>query len=118
MEEGCGVVRDEQTLIKSFNEAKSEAGKAFGDDTIFLEKYVENPKHIEVQILADGAGNIVHLYERDCSVQRRFQKVVEVAPSVGLKDETREKLYEYALRNCQTGKLQQRWNSRISGRPG
>ncbi|MEQ9009039.1 MAG: biotin carboxylase N-terminal domain-containing protein, partial [Ekhidna sp.] len=95
---GMRVVRNEKTLIKSFNEAKSEAGKAFGDDTIFLEKYVENPKHIEVQILADGAGNIVHLYERDCSVQRRFQKVVEVAPSVGLKDETREKLYEYALR--------------------
>ena len=77
--------------------AKSEAGKAFGDDTIFLEKYVENPKHIEVQILADNHGNIVHLYERDCSVQRRFQKVVEVAPSFGLKDSTRQMLYEYAL---------------------
>lgn len=95
---GMRVVRDESSLIKSFNEARSEAGKAFGDDTIFLEKYVENPKHIEVQILADGHGNIVHLYERDCSVQRRFQKVVEVAPSVGLKEETREQLYEYALR--------------------
>lgn len=95
---GMRVVRDEKTLIKSYNEAKSEAGKAFGDDTIFLEKYVENPKHIEIQILADNHGNMVHLYERDCSVQRRFQKVVEVAPSFGLKDETREKLYEYALR--------------------
>ena len=95
---GMRVVRDEKTLIKSFNEAKSEAGKAFGDDTIFLEKYVENPKHIEVQILADTYGEIVHLFERDCSVQRRFQKVVEVAPSFGLKEETREKLYEYALK--------------------
>lgn len=95
---GMRVVRDEKSLIKSFIEAKSEAGKAFGDDTIFIEKYVENPKHIEVQILADNDGNIVHLYERDCSVQRRFQKVVEVAPSVGLKDATREKLYEYALK--------------------
>lgn len=95
---GMRVVRNEAELVKSFNEAKSEAGKAFGDDTIFLEKYVENPKHIEVQILADTFGNIVHLYERDCSVQRRFQKVVEVAPSVGLKEETREKLYDYALR--------------------
>jgi pyruvate carboxylase len=93
---GMRVVRNEEQLIKSFNEAKSEAGKSFGDDTIFIEKYVENPKHIEVQILADTHGNIVHLYERDCSVQRRFQKVVEVAPSVGLKDETREKLYQYA----------------------
>lgn len=95
---GMRVVRDEDALVRSFNEAKSEAGKAFGDDTIFLEKYVENPKHIEVQILADNHGHIVHLHERDCSVQRRFQKVVEVAPSVGLKDETRQKLYDYALR--------------------
>ena len=95
---GMRVVRDEPQLIKLFNEARSEAGKAFGDDTIFLEKYVENPKHIEVQILADTYGNVVHLYERDCSVQRRFQKVVEVAPSYGLKQETRDKLYEYALR--------------------
>ncbi|MBC6410177.1 MAG: pyruvate carboxylase [Ekhidna sp.] len=95
---GMRVVRNEKELIKSYNEAKSEAGKAFGDDTIFLEKYVETPKHIEVQILADNYKNIVHLYERDCSVQRRFQKVVEVAPSVGLKEETRQKLYDYALR--------------------
>ncbi len=95
---GMRVVRDEGQLIKSYNEAKSEAGKAFGDDTIFLEKYVENPKHIEIQILADNYQNIVHLYERDCSVQRRFQKVVEVAPSVGLKQETRTKLYDYALK--------------------
>ncbi len=94
---GMRVVRNENELVKSYNEAKSEAGKAFGDDTIFLEKYVENPKHIEVQILADNHGNIVHLHERDCSVQRRFQKVVEVAPSFGLKDSTREMLYEYAL---------------------
>ena len=98
---GMRVVRDEKTLIKSFNEAKSEAGKAFGDDTIFLEKYVENPKHIEVQILADTHGNIVHLFERDCSVQRRFQKVVEVAPSFGLKASTRQKLYGYALKIAQ-----------------
>ncbi len=95
---GMRVVRDESQLIKSYHEAKSEAGKAFGDDTIFLEKYVENPKHIEVQILADNFQNMVHLFERDCSVQRRFQKVVEVAPSVGLKEETRNKLYEFALR--------------------
>ncbi|MEM9896199.1 MAG: pyruvate carboxylase, partial [Bacteroidota bacterium] len=95
---GMRVVRDEKALIKSYHEAKSEAGKAFGDDTIFLEKYVENPKHIEVQILADNHGNIVHLFERDCSVQRRFQKVVEVAPSIGLKQETRELLHQYAVK--------------------
>lgn len=95
---GMRVVRNEDDLKKAFHEARSEAKNAFGDDTVFLEKFVENPKHIEVQIAADQHGNIVHLYERDCSVQRRFQKVVEVAPSINLKDSTREKLYEYAIR--------------------
>ncbi|MEM7550250.1 MAG: pyruvate carboxylase [Bacteroidota bacterium] len=95
---GMRVVRDKQDLSKAFSEAKGEAAKAFGNDTIFVEKYVENPKHIEVQIMADNHGSTVHLYERDCSVQRRFQKVVEVAPSFGLKEETREKLYDYALK--------------------
>ena len=95
---GMRVVRSEDQLEKAFNEAKGEAKKAFGDDTIFIEKFIDSPKHIEVQIMGDNYGNLVHLYERDCSVQRRYQKVVEVAPSIGLKDETREKLYEYALR--------------------
>jgi len=94
---GMRIVRSDEELQKAFREARSEAKNAFGDDTVFLEKFVENPKHIEVQIAADNDGNIVHLYERDCSVQRRFQKVVEIAPSVTLKDETREKLYQYAV---------------------
>ncbi|MBN9484862.1 MAG: pyruvate carboxylase [Bacteroidetes bacterium 43-93] len=94
---GMRVVRDDEQLKKAFHEARSEAKNAFGDDTVFLEKFVENPKHIEVQIAGDRHGNIVHLYERDCSVQRRFQKVVEVAPSLGLREETRNKLYQYAL---------------------
>ncbi len=97
---GMRIVRDENDLEKSFNEARREAQNAFGDSTVFLEKFVENPKHIEVQICADNYGNIVHLFERDCSVQRRFQKVVEVAPAPNLKQETKEKLYEYALRIC------------------
>jgi len=95
---GMRVVRTDEELKRAFQEARSEAKNAFGDDTVFLEKFVENPKHIEVQIAADRHGNTVHLYERDCSVQRRFQKVVEVAPSINLKEETREKLYEYAIR--------------------
>ncbi len=94
---GMRVVRDDEQLKKSFREARSEAKNAFGDDTVFLEKFVENPKHIEVQIAADRHGNIVHLYERDCSVQRRFQKVVEIAPSVTLRQDTKDKLYEYAI---------------------
>lgn len=94
---GMRVVRDENSLEKAFNEARGEAGKAFGDDTIFIEKFIEEPKHIEVQLMGDNHGNILHLYERDCSVQRRFQKVVEIAPSPNLPVETRNEIYEYAL---------------------
>lgn len=94
---GMRVVRSDEELKNAFREARSEAKNAFGDDTVFLEKFVENPKHIEVQIAADNHGNITHLYERDCSVQRRFQKVVEMAPSVSLKEETRKQLYDYAV---------------------
>ncbi len=95
---GMRVVRSEKELEKSYKEAKREAKTAFGDDTVFLEKFIENPKHIEVQILGDNHGNLIHLYERDCSVQRRFQKVVEIAPAITLSTNTKEKLYDYALR--------------------
>lgn len=95
---GMRVVKSESQLKTSFEEAKGEAKKAFGDDTMFLEKFIENPKHIEVQIMGDNYGHLVHLYERDCSVQRRFQKVVEVAPCISIKQETKDKLYEYALK--------------------
>jgi len=95
---GMRVIHKEEDLEKSFSEAKREAGNAFGDDTIFIEKYIDDPKHIEVQILGDNQGNIVHLFERDCSIQRRFQKVVEIAPAPSLKKATKEKLYEYALK--------------------
>jgi len=94
---GMRVVRNKEEMMNSFSEAKNEAKKAFGDDTLFIEKFIEDPKHIEVQILGDNYGNIVHLFERDCSVQRRFQKVVEIAPSI-LKQKTKDKLYDYALR--------------------
>ncbi len=97
---GMRVIRDEDQLKKAFPESKREAGNAFGDDTVFIEKFVENPKHIEIQIVADNHGNMVHLFERDCSVQRRYQKVIEFAPSLGLKDETKNKLYKYALDIC------------------
>jgi pyruvate carboxylase len=94
---GMRVVRDEKSLKIEVVEAASEAEKAFGDGTIFLEKFIENPRHIEVQLLGDRHGNLVHLYERDCSVQRRFQKVVEVAPAPNLSQTVKDKLYEYAL---------------------
>jgi pyruvate carboxylase len=95
---GMRIIRKEEDLEKSYNEARREAKNAFGDDTVFLEKFIDKPKHIEVQILGDKHGNIVHLFERDCSIQRRFQKVVEIAPAPNLKQETKNKLYEYALR--------------------
>lgn len=94
---GMRVVRDELALVQAYNEARSEAKNAFGNDTVFIEKFIDNPKHIEVQLLGDNYGNLVHLYERDCSVQRRFQKVVEIAPAFTLAQETKDKLYEYAL---------------------
>jgi pyruvate carboxylase len=99
---GMRVVRNDDQLIKSCNEAKSEAGTAFGDDTIFIEKFIDNPKHIEVQIMADEHGNMVHLFERDCSVQRRFQKVVEVAPCQNLSQEAKSKIYQYAVNICKS----------------
>ncbi|MES2628482.1 MAG: pyruvate carboxylase, partial [Bacteroidota bacterium] len=97
---GMRVLRNEEDLVKGFPEAQREAENAFGDGTLFLEKFVEEPKHIEVQIVGDRHGNMVHLFERDCSVQRRYQKVVEVAPAVGLSQETRQQFYDYALKIC------------------
>ncbi|MEZ4754673.1 MAG: pyruvate carboxylase [Bdellovibrionota bacterium] len=95
---GMRVARDEESLMKLFSEAQNEALRAFGDGRLFLEKFIENPKHLEVQLLGDNHGNLVHLFERDCSVQRRFQKVIEVAPSVGLKKSTRKALYDSAIK--------------------
>ncbi len=94
---GMRVLRNQEDLENQFQSSKNESLNAFGNDTVFLEKYIENPKHIEIQIVADNYGNIRHLHERDCSVQRRYQKVVEVAPSYNLDDEIKEKLYKYAL---------------------
>ena len=97
---GMRVIRKATELKGAFNESKREALNAFGDDTVFLEKFVENPKHIEIQIVADNYGNTVHLFERDCSVQRRYQKVIEFAPSFDLKQTTKDALYKYAIAIC------------------
>lgn len=97
---GMRVIRSDAELRKAFPEARRESLNAFGDDTVFLEKFVENPKHIEIQIVADIHGNMVHLYERDCSVQRRYQKVIEFAPSLGLPADTLQHLYDYAISIC------------------
>ena len=94
---GMRVVHDPEQLAARLEEARGEAKSAFGDASVFLEKYLPRARHIEVQILADEHGNLLHLYERDCSVQRRHQKVVEVAPAVNLPDRVRRELCEAAV---------------------
>ncbi|GMH36667.1 hypothetical protein BSKO_04540 [Bryopsis sp. KO-2023] len=97
---GMRIVRSARELDDAFTRASSEAKSAFGDGRMFAEKLVEEPRHIEVQILADTHGNVMHLYERDCSVQRRHQKVVEIAPSSGLPEKTRAALFEDSVKLC------------------
>jgi pyruvate carboxylase len=94
---GMRIIRGPEHLELYFDSARNEALNAFGDDTMFLEKYIEDPKHIEVQIVADNHGNIRHLFERDCSVQRRHQKVIEIAPSFNVSENVKNRLYSYAL---------------------
>ena len=99
---GMRVAQNQKELLEGLKSAASEAKAAFGDATIFLEKYVQNPKHIEVQILGDKHGNLVHFYERDCSIQRRHQKVIEIAPSLDLNEKMREQICDYALKIAKT----------------
>lgn len=95
---GMRIAQSEDELLEKFESAKNEAKKAFGDDSMFIEKYLHKPKHIEVQILGDEYGNIVHLYERDCSIQRRHQKVIEYTPAFSLPKELREEICQDALK--------------------
>lgn len=95
---GMRIVYNEEDLKIEYETACSESRKAFGEDMIFIEKYISNPKHIEVQVLGDKEGNIVHLYERDCSVQRRHQKIIEYAPALSLDNDIRENLCNDALK--------------------
>lgn len=94
---GMRVARKEEDFKTLYHEASGEAKTAFGNAAVFIEKFIENPRHIEVQILGDHHGNLIHLFERDCSVQRRFQKVVEIAPATTLTAATKDKLYRYAV---------------------
>jgi len=95
---GMRVVGAAADFSERLAEARREAGAAFGNDAVFLERYVQRARHVEVQILGDRHGNLLHLYERDCSVQRRHQKVVEVAPAVGLAESIRRELAEAAVK--------------------
>jgi len=94
---GMRIVRDEEGLAAGLRGARAEAGQAFGDDRVYLERYLERPRHIEIQVLADASGRVVHLGERECSIQRRHQKLVEEAPSPALDPKTRGEMGEVAV---------------------
>ena len=97
---GMRIVNSESDLEESINLTQTEAERAFGDPTLYIEKFFTAPKHIEVQVLADRFGNVLHLGERDCSLQRRHQKVIEEAPALGISDETKENIFNKCIEAC------------------
>ncbi len=98
---GMRVVHNEDALLKAIQLTQSEAKSAFGSDVVYLEKFLENPRHVEIQVLGDGKGNAIHLGDRDCSMQRRHQKVLEEAPAPGIPDEIRNEVAETCVRACE-----------------
>ena len=97
---GMRVVQEESELISSLQLTKQEAKNAFGNDTIYFEKFIQNPRHVEVQIVADGKGNAIHLGTRDCSMQRRHQKIIEEAPALNINQKSLEKMLKACLTLC------------------
>jgi acetyl-CoA carboxylase biotin carboxylase subunit len=98
---GMRVVHTEANLIHSIGVTRTEASASFGNDKVYMEKFLENPRHIEFQILGDGQGNVIHLAERDCSTQRRHQKIIEEAPAPGITEEQRRQMGEICIKACQ-----------------
>jgi len=97
---GMRVVHSEASLVSAVTVTRAEARSAFGNDTIYMEKFLERPRHVEIQVLADGQGNALHLGERDCSMQRRHQKVIEEAPAPGITSEQRERIGARCVKAC------------------
>jgi acetyl-CoA carboxylase biotin carboxylase subunit len=97
---GMRVVHNEAALFSAISITKSEAKTAFGNDAVYMEKFLEHPRHIEIQVVADVHGNVIHLGERDCSMQRRHQKIIEEAPAFGISDEEREKIGNICVEAC------------------
>lgn len=95
---GMRLVREESELLDAYNAARSEAGTSFGNDAVYIEKYIESPHHIEIQFLGDRHGNVIHLFDRECSVQRRHQKIVEESPSPFIDDKTRQSMGKIAVK--------------------
>ena len=107
------VVHSEAALLNAIAVTKGEALAAFNNDQVYMEKFLERPRHIEFQVLADNHGNVIHLGERDCSMQRRHQKVVEEAPAPGITDEQRERMGARVVGGLQGGGLPQRRHARV-----
>lgn len=97
---GMRIVREENNLLKAIKTTRQEAEAAFGNPNVYMEKFLENPRHIEIQVLSDGQGNAIYLGERDCSMQRRHQKVLEEAPGVGITEEQRKMIGERCVKAC------------------
>ncbi len=97
---GMRVVHSEKDLAKATQVTKAEAKAAFGDDTVYMEKFLQNPRHVEVQVLSDGQGNAIHLGDRDCSLQRRHQKVLEEAPAPYIDEKARQEVFDACVRAC------------------
>jgi len=97
---GMRVVESEESLVNSVTITKTEAAAAFGDGTVYMEKFLQNPRHVEVQVLSDGQGNAIHLGDRDCSLQRRHQKVIEEAPAPGIPEDARQAVFESCVNAC------------------
>jgi acetyl-CoA carboxylase biotin carboxylase subunit len=97
---GMRVVHTESALLNSIHVTKAEAKAAFGDDTVYMEKFLTNPRHVEVQVMSDGQGNAIHLGDRDCSLQRRHQKVLEEAPAPGIDESARRDVFEACTKAC------------------
>ncbi len=101
---GMRVVRNEKQLGKAIEMTTSEAQSYFGDGAVYMEKYLEKPRHIEIQVIGDGKGKAIHLFERDCSIQRRHQKVLEEAPAIGISDKERKKIGSLCVKACENMK--------------
>ena len=115
---GMRVVRSEAALLNAISMTRTESKVAFDNDTVYMEKFLERPRHIEIQVLADEHGNAVHLGERDCSLQRRHQKVIEEAPAPGISKKVRDRLGARCVKACKGPWLPRCWHLRIfvSGR--
>ena len=115
---GLRIVHKESELVQAIQSSQHEAKASFGDDRLFIEKFVTEPRHIEIQVMGDKHGNVLYLNERECSIQRRNQKVIEEAPSPFLDAKTRKAMGEQAVHACQGRRLRQRRHGRVHRRQG